>query len=74
MYLVSQGYTNVYRYAGGISAWVDADYDIEGKDVEAPAVEATEAPAVEAAEEPEAPEAETVEEPAAETPEEVPAA
>ena len=34
MYLKSQGFTNVYRYAGGISAWVDADQDIEGTDVE----------------------------------------
>ena len=28
-YLVKQGYTNVYRYGGGISAWVDAGYDVE---------------------------------------------
>lgn len=33
MYLTKQGYTNVYRYAGGISAWVDANYPIEGTDV-----------------------------------------
>ena len=31
-YLVEQGYTNVYRYPGGISAWVDAEYPIEGTD------------------------------------------
>ena len=34
MFLTKQGFTNVYRYAGGISAWVDAGYPIEGKDVE----------------------------------------
>ena len=34
MYLKKKGYKNVYRYAGGISAWVDANYPIEGKDVE----------------------------------------
>ena len=28
-YLVKQGYTNVYRYGGGISAWVDAGYSVE---------------------------------------------
>lgn len=28
-YLVKQGYTNVYRYGGGISAWVDAGYNVE---------------------------------------------
>ncbi len=27
------GFTNVYRYAGGISAWVDAGYDVEGSDL-----------------------------------------
>lgn len=31
-YLVSQGYTQVYRYPGGISAWGDAGYEIEGSD------------------------------------------
>jgi rhodanese-related sulfurtransferase len=34
MFLKQQGFKNVYRYAGGISAWVDADYPIEGADVE----------------------------------------
>lgn len=34
MYLKKMGYKNVYRYAGGISAWVDAKYDIEGTDVD----------------------------------------
>ena len=34
MYLKAKGYKNVYRYAGGISAWVDAKYDIEGTDVD----------------------------------------
>lgn len=33
-YLKSKGFKNVYRYAGGISAWVDAKYDIEGADVD----------------------------------------
>jgi rhodanese-related sulfurtransferase len=33
MFLTKQGFTNVYRYAGGISAWVDANYPIEGDDV-----------------------------------------
>ena len=33
MFLTQQGFKNVYRYAGGISAWVDADYPIEGADV-----------------------------------------
>ena len=33
MFLKKQGYKNVYRYAGGISAWVDANYDIAGTDV-----------------------------------------
>ena len=28
-YLVKKGYTNVYRYGGGISAWVDAGYNVE---------------------------------------------
>jgi|GEM_PF-202287 len=32
-YLRSQGFKNVYRYVGGISAWVDAGNDIEGDDV-----------------------------------------
>jgi rhodanese-related sulfurtransferase len=32
--LVENGFTNVYRYGAGISGWVDADLDIEGKDVE----------------------------------------
>jgi rhodanese-related sulfurtransferase len=31
-YLVEQGYTNVYRQPGGISAWVDAGYAVEGTD------------------------------------------
>ena len=34
MYLKSKGYKKVYRYAGGISAWVDANYDVEGADVD----------------------------------------
>ena len=34
MYLKKKGYKNVYRYAGGISAWVDAGYPIEGADVQ----------------------------------------
>jgi rhodanese-related sulfurtransferase len=34
MYLKKKGYKNIYRYAGGISAWVDANYPIEGTDVE----------------------------------------
>ena len=34
MYLTSLGLKNVYRYAGGISAWVDANYPIEGADVQ----------------------------------------
>ena len=29
MFLVKEGFKNVYRYAGGISAWVDAGYDVE---------------------------------------------
>lgn len=33
-YLVSKGYTNVYRYPGGISAWVDAGNAIEGTDIQ----------------------------------------
>ena len=33
MFLTQQGFKNVYRYAGGISAWVDANYAIEGSDV-----------------------------------------
>jgi rhodanese-related sulfurtransferase len=33
MFLTEQGFTNVYRYAGGISAWVDANNEIEGTDV-----------------------------------------
>lgn len=32
--LVANGYKNVYRYAGGICAWVDAGYDVEGTDAE----------------------------------------
>ncbi|MDD7684365.1 rhodanese-like domain-containing protein [Eubacterium pyruvativorans] len=28
-YLVQKGFTNVYRYGGGISAWVDAGYPVE---------------------------------------------
>lgn len=34
MYLKKKGYKKVYRYAGGISAWVAQGYPIEGKDVE----------------------------------------
>lgn len=34
MFLTQQGFKNVYRYAGGISAWVDANYPIEGADVQ----------------------------------------
>ena len=34
MFLVKQGFKNVYRYPGGISAWVDANNPIEGADVE----------------------------------------
>lgn len=34
MYLKSQGFKNVFRYAGGITAWVQSDFDIEGKDVD----------------------------------------
>ena len=33
-YLVKQGFTNVYRHPGGISAWGDAGYAIEGTDAE----------------------------------------
>jgi rhodanese-related sulfurtransferase len=33
-YLVEQGYTNVYRQPGGISAWVDAGYAVEGTDAD----------------------------------------
>ena len=33
MFLKKQGFKNVYRYPGGISAWVDAGNDIEGADV-----------------------------------------
>ena len=36
-YLVKQGYTNVYRYGGGISAWVDAGNAVEK--VETPAAQ-----------------------------------
>lgn len=36
-YLVKQGYTNVYRYGGGISAWVDAGYPAEKVETEQPA-------------------------------------
>lgn len=32
-FLVKKGYKNVYRYAGGISAWVDANNPIDGTDV-----------------------------------------
>ena len=39
-YLVKQGFTNVYRQPGGISAWVDAGYAFEGT-----AAEVTETPA-----------------------------
>ena len=28
-YLVKQGYKNVYRYGGGIEAWMDANYEVE---------------------------------------------
>ena len=34
MYLKQQGFKNVYRYAGGITAWVQSDFDIEGTDME----------------------------------------
>ncbi len=34
MYLRKQGFTNVYRYVGGIAAWVDAGFEIEGSDVD----------------------------------------
>ena len=34
MFLKKKGYKNVYRYAGGISAWVDAKYHIAGADVD----------------------------------------
>jgi len=34
MYLKKQGFTKVYRYPGGISAWVDANNDIGGTDVQ----------------------------------------
>lgn len=34
MYLRKQGFTKVYRYAGGISAWVDANNMIDGTDVQ----------------------------------------
>lgn len=33
MYLTKQGYKNVYRYAGGIAAWVDAGNPISGNDL-----------------------------------------
>lgn len=33
MYLKKKGYKKVYRYAGGISAWVDANNPIEGADI-----------------------------------------
>ena len=36
-YLVKQGYTNVYRYGGGISAWMDAGNAVEK--VETPAAQ-----------------------------------
>ncbi len=36
-YLVKKGYTNVYRYGGGISAWVDAGNAVEK--VETPAAQ-----------------------------------
>ncbi len=32
-YLKKKGYKKVYRYAGGISAWVDANFPIEGSDI-----------------------------------------
>ena len=44
MYLKKQGFTNVYRYAGGISAWVDANLDIEGTDVDPAPAEETPTP------------------------------
>jgi rhodanese-related sulfurtransferase len=34
MYLTDHGYTNVRRYAGGLSAWEDAGYPLEGEMVE----------------------------------------
>ncbi len=33
MFLVKQGFKNVYRYPGGISAWVDANNNVEGSDI-----------------------------------------
>lgn len=33
-YLKKKGYKKVYRYAGGISAWVDANFPIEGADIQ----------------------------------------
>lgn len=33
-FLTSKGFKNVYRYPGGISAWVDNGNDIEGSDVQ----------------------------------------
>ena len=32
-FLVSKGFKNVFRYPGGICAWVDANNDIDGSDV-----------------------------------------
>jgi rhodanese-related sulfurtransferase len=29
MWAVKLGYTNVYRYPGGIKAWMEADYPVE---------------------------------------------
>lgn len=43
-YLVKQGYTNVYRYGGGITAWLDAGYEVEGKEAPTTAAPTTEAP------------------------------
>ena len=34
MLLAKKGYTNVYRYPGGISAWVDAGLSIDGADLQ----------------------------------------
>ena len=33
MFLRKQGFTNVYRYVGGIAAWVDAGNDVQGSDI-----------------------------------------
>jgi rhodanese-related sulfurtransferase len=33
-FLKAHGYEHVRRYAGGLEAWVDADYPLEGESVE----------------------------------------